>query len=168
MATHQIDILSLLLPDSSGSVYWTSFDQLAANDVWKGPVLAMVDGGATDVFAYGFFTVPQNYVGSAAFIPVWSSATITGNVVLGVEYRTVGGDDTASLDQSGSEEDVTVTDAAPTAAWRRLTPSIAPTAGNFSPGETVEFRLSLDGSNAACTIAATIAFFQLLFQYADA
>ena len=168
MATHQLSILGVnTLPDTSGSVFLEPYTIKATNDLWA-MLVAIFNDTATDLFLSGQFVVPQNYVGSAAVIPVWTSTATTGNVVWGFEYRTIAGDDSASMDQATSEQDSTVTDAAPTAAHRRLTPTISPTATNFAAGETVEFRLSRDGTSASDTMAAAAILFDLLFQYADA
>jgi hypothetical protein len=168
VATHWQSILGhATLPDTSGNVFWEPYSVKATNDQWRHGVWIFNDT-ATRLLLYGQFVVPQNYVGSAKVYPVWTSTATTGNVVWDFDYRTVGGDDTTSLDQAGTEEALTVTDAAPTAAHRRLTPSMTPTAGNFSAGETVEFLLARDGANASDTMAAAVILFDLLFEYADA
>lgn len=167
MATHQISILNGSLSlGSSGSVYATTFDTLATNDVWKHLVIAFKDTSTRDLM-YGQFLVPQNYVGSGVFKVIWTTTATSGNAIWDLDYRTVGGDDTTSLDQAGTEEALTVTDAAPTAALRRLVASMTATAANFAAGETVEFLFGRDGASSD-TIAATIVLFDLIFQYADA
>lgn len=168
MATHQISIIGGgANPDTSGNVYPQGYDILGTNDQWKLNVWIFEDT-STKIGFYGQFTVPQNYVGTAAIIPVWTATATSGNVVWEFDYRTVGGDDTTSLDQSGTEETPSVTDAAPTAANRRLTPSISPTSANFSAGETVEFYFNRLGSSGSDTMAASAILFDLIFQYADA
>lgn len=169
MATHQISLLwgGGAKPDSSGNVFAEPYSIKATNDVWDSLVVVYNDTATKDKW-YGRFTVPQNYVGTAAVIPVWTSTATSGNVVWEFGYRTVGGDDTTSLDQAGTEEAPTVTDAAPTAAHRRLTPSISPTSANFAAGETVEFYIARDGSSGSDTMAAAAMLFELIFQYADA
>lgn len=168
MATHQIPILGFnTVPDTSGNVWLEPYSIVATNDAWLHLIARFKDSATKDKL-YGVFTVPQNYVGTAAVIPVWSSTATSGNVVWEFGYRTVGGDDTTSLDQAGTEETATVTDAAPGAANRRLTPSISPTAGNFSAGETVEFYIARDGSSGSDTMAADAQLHALVFQYADA
>lgn len=168
MATHRMSILGAgIIPDTSGNVFWETYDVKATNDVWDHLVVIFNDSG-TDIFLYGQFDVPQNYVGSAAIIPIWTSTATTGDVVWGFEYRTVGGDDTTSMDQAGSEQDSTVTDTAPGAAHRRLTPTISPTATNFAAGETVTFRFSRDGTSVSDTMAAAAILHDLLFQWSDA
>lgn len=168
MATQRINVLGAnTVPDSSGNVWLEPFTIAATNDAWANLVARFKDSGTKDKL-YGVFEVPQNYVGSAKIYPIWTSSATSGNVVWEFGYRTVGGDDTTSLDQSGTEETATVTDAAPTAAFRRLTPSISPTAGNFSAGETVEFYIARDGSSGSDTMAADALLFSLDFEYADA
>lgn len=166
MATHQISILGpSTIPAAGGNVYPTPFDTLATNDVWKHMVWAFKDTSTRDIL-YGSFLVPQNYVGSPVIIPVWSTSATSGNAIWDFDYRTVGGDDTTSLDQSGVEEALTVTDAAPGAAWRRMAPTGMSASANFAAGETATYLIARDGASSD-TIAATLALFDLLFQYSD-
>lgn len=123
---------------------------------------------ATRIGVHGGFTVPKNYVGGAALKIVWTSTVITNNVVWDFVYRTVGGNDTTSLDQTGEDESVTVTDTAPGAALRRMEASITLTAGNFAVDEEVEFFFARDGADAGDTLVGAVILFQLLFEYVDA
>jgi hypothetical protein len=172
MATHEISILgSNTRPDDSGLCWMEPFSVLATNDVWKLNVFMFGSSNAAEPTAriglHGTFTVPQNYVGTARIVVIWTATAILGNVAWDFDYRTVGGDDTTSLDQTGTEQTITVTDAAPGAALRRLRVELTPTAGNFAPGETVAFTLFRDGSDAADTMAASAILFALLFRYND-
>ena len=168
MATHEISLLGpSTVPDTSGNCWQEPYTIAATNDVWALLVYRFKDSG-TKVGVYGQFTVPQNYVGTAAVKPVWTATATTGNIVWQFEYRTVGGDDTTSLDQAGTEETPNVTDAAPTAAHRRLQPTISPTSANFAAGETVEYYFVRDGSVVGDTLAADGLLFDLLLSYSDA
>ncbi|KKL73892.1 hypothetical protein LCGC14_2070340 [marine sediment metagenome] len=175
MATHQISILGATTkPDTSGKVWMEPYSILATNDVWQHNIFRFDQDGnnnaqiSTRVGVYGIFTVPQNYVGSPIIIPVWTATVITGNCVWDFDYRAIGGNDTESLDQATAQESVTVTDAAPSAAHERLTPSLSPTAGNFAAGNTVEFLLVVDGTDASDTLAGARLLHNLIFQYGDA
>jgi hypothetical protein len=168
MATHQISMMGLIQPDATGRCWVEPYDVIATNDVWRHPVVRFKDPGAGE--AHGFysqFTVPQNYVGNAAILPIWTSTATTGNCCWRATYRTVGGDDTTSLDQAGNEQQVSVTDAAPGAANRRMTPTISPTAANFAAGETVEYLFERFDNTAADTMAADSVLHDLIFQYTD-
>lgn len=172
MATHQISTLGgNTVPDNSGNCWAEPFTILATNDVWGFLIYRFGSSNAaqptTRIGLRGQFTVPQNFVGNAAFIPIWTATVTSGNVVWDLDYRTVGGDDTTSLDQSGTEQSITVTDAAPSAALRRLTPTLSPTSANFAAGETVEFELFRDGVDANDTMAASAILVDFLFQYTD-
>lgn len=168
MATHRIPILNQFTrPDDSGNVFWEPFNVKATNDVWQMGVWVFNDT-ATRLALYGSFMVPQNYVGTASIILPWSSSATTNNVVWDFDYRAIGGDDAESLDQTGTQEAVTVTDAAPTAAWRLLVPSASLTATNIAAGDVVEFLIARDGANASDTMAAAALLFGAWFQYADA
>jgi hypothetical protein len=172
MATHRMPILGWgALPDSTGECFPEPYDILATNDVWKRMVYRFGSNNAAQPTVrhgiHGGFVVPKNYVGSPVVVIVWTATVTSGNVVWDFEYRTVGGDDTTSLDQSGTEQSVTVTDAAPSAANRRLETTVSLTAGNFSADEEVEFYFARDGVDSADTMAGSAILFSLLFQYSD-
>lgn len=168
MATHQIWIPAAgLTPDTSGNVFSEPYSIKATNDIFPFNVLIFNDT-STRLGAYGTFHVPQNYVGTPKIYPVWSSTAITGNVVWDVDYRAVGGDDAESMDQATAQEALTVTDAAPSAAHERNTPSVSLTAANLAAGDTVEFGVFRDGADAADTMAAAAILFGVLVEYADA
>lgn len=167
MATHRIPILGwATLPDSSGSVWFEPLAVLATNDVWPELVAVFADT-ATRIGLGGRFTAPKNYVGTPKFVIVWSTTATSGNAIWDVDYRAVGADNSESLDQTGNQESLSVTDAAPGAAWRRMECLIAATAANFAVDDEVQFTLFRDGADSD-TIAASIVLFQLLFEYADA
>lgn len=81
------------------------------------------------------------------------------------DYRAVGGNDTESLDQSGTQESVSVTDTAPGAANRRMEVSVNLTSSNLAAGDTVEFLFVRDGTDAADTMAGSAMLFGLEFIY---
>jgi hypothetical protein len=170
MATHEISIgPDGCVPDSTGSVYFQPLDVCTGitNDVFK-HIVAVFDD-VVDTKLYGRFVVPQNYVGTPVFKFAWTSdnGVNTGNVVLGLAYRTVGGDDTTSLDQATAEESLTVTDAAPGTDNFRLIPTVA-AAANFAAGETVQFIISRTPTSGSDTMAARVLLVDMIFQYADA
>lgn len=167
MAIHRIPILAGAVPDTSGNVFVEKYDVKATNDVWR-HLNYIFNDTATRLLVYGTFDIPKNYVGTPKLIIVWTATAITGNVVWDFDYRAVGGDNVESLDQTGTQEAVTVTDAAPGAAHRRLEVSIALTAANFAIDDTVEFLFGRDGVAAGDTMAAAAILFQLLFEYSDA
>ncbi len=168
MATHRIPILTwCMLPDAAGTVFIEPFDVKATNDVWDRPV-AVFNDGSTRNGLHGGFAIPKNYVGSPVIVYVWTSTAITGDVVWDCDYRAVGGNDAESLDQTGNQESVTVTDTAPGAALRRLEATSALTAGNFAVDDEVTFTIFRDGTDAADTMAAAALLFNLYFQFSDA
>lgn len=172
MRTYRLPILGWSArPDDTGDCFPEPYDTLATNDVWKRMIYRF---GANNAAAptlkagvYGGFTVPKIYIGSANLIIVWTSTLTSGDVVWSFEYRTVGGDDTTSLDQSGTEGAQTVTDTAPGAANRRLAATIDLTDANFAADEEVEFFLSRDGTAGGDTLAGSALLFSAFFEYAD-
>jgi hypothetical protein len=172
MATHRLPILGWSArPDDTGDAYFEPYDILATNDVWDRLVLRMGASNSAQptlrAGVHGGFTIPKNYVGSAVLVAVWTSTVTAGAVVFDFEYRAVGGDDTESLDQAGTQESVTVTDTGPTAAHRRMEATIALTSGNFAVDDEVEFFFARDGADAADTKAGSVLLFNLLFEYSD-
>ena len=167
MATHRIPILGWgTVPDTSGSVFFEPYDVKATNDVWD-RLVAIFNDTATRIGLRGGFTVPKNYVGSTNIIVVWTATATTGDVVWDFDYRAVGGNDTESLDQAGTQEAVTVTDTAPGAVNRRLEASMALTATNLAVDDEVEFELFRDGVAVGDTMAAAAMVFAVFFEYAD-
>jgi hypothetical protein len=170
MATHQISVLGMnTIPDSTGRCWVEPYDVIATNDIWKMMVVRFKDPTTANTShgIYGLFTVPQNYVSAPVIVPVWTSTATVGNCRWRFTYRTVGGDDTTSMDQATAEEAVRIPDAAPGAANRRLTPPIALTAANFAAGETVEYLFERQDLSSDDTMSADAVLFDLLFQYAD-
>jgi hypothetical protein len=172
MATHKIPIFGAnTVPDTSGNCWQEPFTVLATNDVWGFLIWRFGDSNAaqptTRIGLRGVFVVPENYVGTAKIVLIWTATITAGNVVWDFDYRTVAGDDVSSLDQAGTEQSITVTDAAPTAALRQLVVELTPTAANFAAGETVEFELFRDGADAADTMAGSAILVDAFFQYSD-
>lgn len=172
MATHRVPILGMPRPDDTGDCFIEPQDILATNDVWDRYLIRLGANNAAQPTVragiHGGFAVPKNYVNSAALIIVWTATLTSGNVVFDFEYRAVGGNDSESLDQSGTQESLTVTDAAPGAAWRRLEASIDLTDGNFATDDTVSYFFARDGADGSDTMAGSALLFELFFEYADA
>lgn len=169
MATYRLPILAWsCLPDSNGSTYFEPASlNFGTNDLYPHMLIAFADQAAKEGLS-GSFVVPQNYVGTANIVPVWSTTATSGDVVWDFEYTAVGGDAAESLDPAANQEAVTGTDTAGGTARRRQELSIALTAGNLAAGDTVLFSFFRDGVNAADTLAATAYLFELFFEYADA
>lgn len=171
MATHRISILGFgTLPDTTGRCFPEPYTVKASGDFFRHVVLIFNDpSGGQAHGIYGAFDLPQNYVGSPKIYPVWTSTATSGNVKWDFDYRAVGGDDAESLDQSGTfQENLTVTDAAPSAAHERNTPSMSLTAGNLAAGDTIEFFFTREDGSGTDTMAAAAILHDLLFEYTDA
>lgn len=168
MATQRISILNhSTVPDGGGDVFFEPYDVKATNDVWKFLVLILNDTATRDGLR-GRFEIPQNYVGSAKIIPVWTSTAITGDVEFDFDYRAVGGNDVESLDQTGTQESVNVNDTAPSAIHERMEASLTLTSANLAAGDTVEYEFFRDGTDAGDTISAAVIVVDVLFEYSDA
>jgi hypothetical protein len=169
MATFRMPLIGWsAAPDTSGNVWIEPLPVAATNDVWGHFVWRFKDT-STRIGLRGSANIPKNYnaSGTTALIVVWSTTATSGNCVWDCDYRAVGGDDAESLDQTSNQESVTVTDAAPTAAWRRLAASITLTAGNLLADDTLQFELFRDGSDGSDTMAADAYLFGLFLQYTD-
>lgn len=168
MATHRLPVLGFATrPDTSGNVFLEPLDVKASNDVWDRLVWVFNDT-ATRMGLHGGFVVPQNYVDAASLIVVWTTSATSGDVEWDCDYRAVGGDDSESLDQAGTQESVNNNDTAPSAAFERMECALDLTDGNFAAGDEVEFTLFRDGTDGGDTIAAAVLVFSVLFQYEDA
>lgn len=167
MATHRIPILNwATVPDTSGNVFLESYDVKATNDVWD-RLVTIFNDTATRIGLRGGFTVPKNYVGTAKIVVVWTSTATSGDVEWDFDYRAVGGDNSESLDQSGTQETVNLNDTAPGAAHRRMECLLTLTSANLAVDDEVEFELFRDGTDGGDTMAAAAILFNLLFEYSD-
>ena len=168
MATHRIPIFGFnTVPDSSGDVFLEPYTVKATNDVW-GHLVFVFNDTATRIGVSGVFEVPENYVGTANLVIRWTTTATTGDVEFDFDYRAVGGDDLESLDQAGTQESVNQNDTAPSATDERMTATLTLTDGNFAAGDTVEFELFRDGTDAGDTLAAAVQIHGAFFEYADA
>jgi hypothetical protein len=160
------------MPDGTGECYFEPFSILATNDVWKHIVCRFGTNNAAQPTVrhgfYGAFMVPKDYVGTAVLVINWSATLTSGNVAWDFEYRAVGGNDTESLDQTGTQESVSVTDAAASAANEKLEVTVNLTSANFAADDLVTFFFARDGADAADTMAGSALLHSLHFQYNDA
>jgi putative transposon-encoded protein len=167
MATFRLPVLGFAsAPDTSGDVFLESYAVKATNDFWK-KLVVVFDDTATKIGLHGSFSVPQNYVGTANLVIVWTSTATSGDVEWDFDYRAVGGNDSESLDQATAQESVNANDTAPSATDERMEISIALTDANFLAGDTVSFVLYRDGTDGGDTIAASVTLHDLFFEYAD-
>lgn len=167
MALHRLPILDWsTTPAPGGEVFHEPYTVKATNGVWGYRVWVFNDSSTRDGLR-GAFGVPSQYVDSAALIVIWTTTVIVNDVEWDFDYRAVGGDDTESLDQSGTQESVNGNDTAPSAINERMVLSIALTDGNFAPDDTVQFELFRDGTDGGDTIAAAVTLHKLYFEYAD-
>jgi hypothetical protein len=167
VTTHRIPILGWgTIPDTSGEVFFESYAVKATNDVWD-RLVAIFNDTATRDGLHGGFAVPSNYVSGAGLVIVWTSTATAGDVEWDFDYRAVGGDDTQSLDQAGTQESVNANDTAPSAAHERMQIIIPLTDGNFDADDEVTFTLFRDGTDGGDTMAAAAIVFAVLFEYDD-
>lgn len=167
MSTHRIPLLGNgTIPDSSGSVYWQPYDQVATNKKWKYGIWVFKDT-ATAIGLWSGIYIPANYVGSAKFGVIWTSTVTSNNVVWKLDYRVVDGNDSESLDQSGSTETVSGTYAAPGAAHRRMVSATSITSANLGAGKWMQLELLRDGSSGSDTMAGDAYVHYAYLEYAD-
>jgi hypothetical protein len=169
MSTFRLPLLTWSsVPDTSGNVWIEPLDIAATNDVWDHLVWRFKDT-ATRIGLRGSANIPKNYnsSGTTALIVVWSSTATSGDVEWDFDYRAVGGNDSESLDQAGTQESVNLNDTAPGAAWRRLECSITLTASNLAADDTLQFEVFRDGTDGGDTMAADAYMFGLFLQYTD-
>lgn len=167
MADQTIDILRFpTIPDVSGEVFIEPYSIKATNAVWGSNVAIFNDSG-TRIGLRGRFRVPKDYIGSAKIVVNWTATATSGDIEWDFDYRAVGGDDSESMDQAGTQETVNVNDTAPTAIHNLLKASLTLTSGNFAIGDEVEFELFRDGTDGGDTMAAAAIVFSVSFDYAD-
>jgi hypothetical protein len=167
MATHDIPILwNAGIPDTSGNVFAIPMSIDRTTAPWRAYTVCFKDSG-TRIGWHGRFRVPQNYIGTAIILVEWATSATTGDVVWDFDYRAIGGDDTESTNQAGTQEAVTVTDTAGSAAWEKVTPTMSLTSTNLAANDEVYWTLFRDGVQAADTLAAAAFVDDLVFRFND-
>lgn len=169
MATHFAPLINWKTkPDGSGNVSIEPFSVAATNDQWDDFVIRFKDT-STRIGLYCSIRVPPNYnaSGTSGILIEWSTPNTSNDVEWDVDYRAVGGDDSESLDQSGTQESVNNNDTAPGAAWRRLECLIPITAGNLAAGDRLQLIIFRDGTDAGDTLNADAFLFDAFLQYTD-
>lgn len=167
MATHRIDLLPLLKPDSSGNCYWKPSTIDDANDRFVNDVLAFKDS-STKVKATGSFTVPKNWVSTdgSKIVVIWKTTATSGNLVLDFDYKAVAVGE--SLDPSTDDETLTVTDAAAGTARLANAAEMPLDETKLAVDDIVLFALSRDSLDAADTLTGVEAHLvAAYFEYLD-
>ena len=166
MATHRIDLLPLLQPDTSGNVFWKPSIIDDANDRFPNMVLAFKDSG-TKIKATGMFTVPKNWVNTngSKIVFRWKTTATTGDLVLDMEYKAIGVGE--SLDPSTDDEALTVTDTAAGTARLANDAEVALDETKLAVDDTVLIDVARDGVDAADTLAAEAHLVACYFEYVD-
>jgi hypothetical protein len=150
-------------PDTSGNVFVEPYVVKATNDFFKQMVWVYNDT-STDLYVYGSFRVPENFVSGAKLCTTWTSTATSGNVRWQVDYRSTGS--TGGLDQATSEEQVEGNTAAPGAANNRTTSCLTLTDANVAASDTMQYRLGREGSDTGNdTMAAAAMVFNWYFEY---
>lgn len=162
-------ILGGAKPDTTGRCFLAPYDNYATNDLFRHLVFVFNDPSTGQAHGiYGKFDVPDNFGSAPVIIPIWTATAITGNCRWRFSYRAIGGDDLESLDQATFQEQVSVTDVAPGAAHRRLTPSMSLTAANLAAADTIEYLLERLDDGGLDTMAAVALLHDLIFSYTAA
>jgi len=169
MATQYKNMLNINL--SLGTTGFVTKANLASlttvNDRWKISVIKFADT-TTQQLLSGAFVVPTDYdSGTAPSIEsMFSSIGSGSNVVQDFLYRTHVAPN--SLDQSGQEQDLSLTVAAPTTAhFMTLGTLTGLTAGNFAAEDLVLFDWGIGFNEAAHTHGSDLYIVRLRFKYDD-
>tara|TARA_R100001244_G_scaffold40818_3_gene36723 strand:- start:1265 stop:1762 length:498 start_codon:yes stop_codon:yes gene_type:complete len=165
MATFRMSILGFSTkPDSSGDVFPEPQSVKGTNDFFDQLVYIFNDSG-TKIGLYGSFEVPENYVGGAKFVPAWDTTATSGDVEWDIDYRAVAAGE--SVDQATAQEALNQNDTAGGSAHLLQVAELSATAGNFSPGDLVQYIIYRDGVDAGDTIAASVRLLKLNFEWTN-
>lgn len=172
MSTIRKSILGVnTLLDSTGDAFFEPYSILATNDIFKHAILRL---GASNAAAptvksgvYGATTIPKDFnsSGTTKVYIYWTSTLTSGNVVFDFDYRSVGNDDSESLDQATFQESLTVTDAAPTSANNLLITSVTLTSSNLAADDIMEFFVGRDGADGSDTLAGSAIVHAVVLEY---
>jgi len=152
------------MPDSSGDVFMQPHSiNAGVNGVWSHGVWLYSNGGARSGL-HGSFNIPSDYVDGADVVIVWSTQEITEDVEWDFDYRSVGGNDAESLDNT-IQTQVGTNDTAPSVADERMELTIALTDGDIAANDTFQWILFRDTADAGDTIGTDTYVIDVLFEY---
>ena len=165
MATFRLPILtSNGHPDTSGEVFWQPYSLIDTSPPTIDPlVLTFNNSGTKDGFE-GQFTVPQNYVGTANLVIVWTSSLTSNNPQFDWSVLTRSG--TEDMGDGTTRATETGAGTVPGTAFLRVETTIALTDGDYAAGDNALFTLFRD--SVTDSHAAPIAVFAAYFEYDDA
>lgn len=165
MATHRLHLGGLLVPDTSGNVFWQPAAILDANDLFgQLPVLIFLDSG-TKIGAFAVVPVPKNYVGSPKIGIRWKANATTGDVVWDVDIRSIAVNEPG--DPSSFQESLTVTDTADATARDLNDAEVSVTAANLAVDDSLFIAISRDGASGSDTLAASAELLDAWLEYSD-
>jgi len=154
-------------PDNSGDVFFQPWTVVpgSTTSLWASNVLTFNDSTAL-VYYHGAFKVPAKYEASTAnaILVDWTSTVTTGNRIWFGNYRAIGGDNAELYDSTSAQQSTSVTDAAPSTATARLLATIVVSSANFAAGDTVLYRVGVNGNDASDTLGARCHVFGMHFR----
>ncbi len=167
MATLRIPILGVnTIPDESGDVFLEPWSIKATGAPAIDPlVLIFNESGAKDGIR-GNFQVPQNYVGTAKFIIIWTANATTGVLNMDLSYLTRSAGEDFGAAATDTTDNATDTKTGTVDVYEEL--SFTVTSADFAAGDEVLFELFRDSLDAADTMAAPAVVFGVYFEYSDA
>lgn len=157
MAGSRLLTAAMFRPLTGGVTLPSYLDKGSTN--FGGSVLCFADTAIKES-AYTIIAIPDDFPAtpvSVTFTVVWTSTITNGNFQCDIDYRLVGGNDTTSLNQA-AQQALTVADAAPTVAHRKLDVILSATAANFnsSQNNVLLLQLSRDGATESSGIAGDV------------
>lgn len=164
MATIRIPILGhATVPDTSGNVFFEPYSITDTLAVLDPLVLVFTDSGTKDGVR-GQFQVPQDYVGTAKLVIVWTANATAGTCVFDWSVLTRSGTEDMGAAATRTTETGSVTKGA--TAFTREAHSITLTDADYVAGDEVLFELFRD--TVTDTMAAKALVFGAYFEYANA
>lgn len=151
------------LPDTSGNVWLEPASLTQTNDRYPQMVVRFKDTATKDSLGFRF-QVPMDYVGAAKFYVNWTTTATSGNAIWTVDYTCTG--QTATLDPSADEENLTVTTAAPGTSQTGVVSSMTATAGNLAAGDICQGKLSRNGAGMD-TISADLVVYEFYLEHTN-
>ncbi len=158
---HSVDL------DAGGNVFFEPYSIESVNR--KGQILKFNNSGARDMIR-GHFEIPTDFVSGAKLLIVWSSAIVANALQWELDYRSVGGSDTESMDQATFQQTLGLTTGAgePSVAHERMTDEIPMTDADLAADDTCQFEFGRDSGDAADTKAGPAWIVGLFFKYVAA
>jgi hypothetical protein len=166
MTAFRLSFADLLVPDTSGNVFWQPASLIDTNDFYGTNQILAFANTATHDKANARIVVPKNYVGTATIVVRFKTTATSGDALWTCNYTSIAANETG--DPAAAQETLAGSATAVPGTTNLLKDiTFTLTSANIAPDDTLFIQIGRNGAGAD-TVASTLQLVDCFFDYADA